>query len=79
LWRSNARQNLKFCAGVIDSQSQAWYHDGMYSEPPSMSAFDEEVYDYLQYVKECSLLLAMAIEEEEMKDEDKEGKGANKD
>ena len=44
-----------------------------------MSAFDEEVYDYLQYVKECSLLLAMAIEEEEMKDEDKEGKGANKD
>ena len=51
----------------------------MYREPPPLSAFDEEYYDYLQYIKECSLLIALAIEEKEMKDEDKEGKGANKD
>ena len=48
----------------------------MYKEPPSMSAFDEEYYDYLQYVKECSLLLALAIDEES---KDKEDEGANKD
>ena len=44
----------------------------MYREPPPLSAFDEEVYDYLQYVKECSLLLAMAIEEIEKEKENKE-------
>jgi len=49
----------------------------MYKEPPSLSAFDEEYYDYLQYVKECSLLLALAIDE--MENENKEGEGANKD
>ena len=44
----------------------------MYKEPPSMSAFDEEYYDYLQYVKECSLLLALAIDEIEKEKENNE-------
>ena len=45
---------------------------GMYTEPPGLSAFDEEVWDYLQWMKECSLLLALAIDEIE-NERDKEG------
>jgi len=44
----------------------------MYREPPPLSAFDEEYYNYLQYVKECSLLLALAIDEIEKEKENKE-------
>jgi len=45
-----------------------------YREPPPMSAFDEEIEEYLLIERERDFLLALVLYEEDKKNDDKEDK-----